>query len=188
MRARTVIAAAAGAALIAGLWATGPAAAGAPAARTPATGSLQLSFSPSTFTSLQKAGLSLYAYADVRVGLGDNGGVGAGWPVNAVDGSSVYTDPESGALVWLNGPAGRRVDFVSPSFITKDGKTGVVKAKVYANGASLGTVTLFDVAGGKQKLTLHKGVDRMLDRALSTTVFSPGMAVGNVDFSATPTG
>lgn len=187
MRVRNLIASIACTVLLAGaVAAAGPAGAAAPAAKTPATGELDTSFSASAFTALQKAGLSLYSYENVRVGLGDDGGIGARWPVNAVDGFNVYADPEAGALVWINGAAGKRLDMNSLAFVTKDGKTGVLKAKVYANGDSLGTLTLFDVTGSKMKMTLHKGVDQTLDTALATKFFAPGMALGNLFVASEP--
>jgi len=174
--------------------------------KTPAQGSLSLDMGPSVFAELKREGLSFYSIGGPSVGLGDNGGLGMIYNVRAVDGTGrTFTENEGSSVAWWNGPGNRFLYVDSPTLI-RDGRNGTITARVFANNPSDGTgdwgrITLFDVEGLRPteidgefdnyqgRLTLHDGVDVLLNRALfnrymSAGPFTPGMRLGSFSVSA----
>ena len=178
--------------------------------KTPAQGSLSLDMGPSVFAELKRQGLSFYSLGGPSVGLGDNGGLGMDFNVRAVDGTGrTFTDNEGSSVAWWNGPGNRFLYVGSPTLI-RDGRSGTITARVFANNPGDGTgdwgrITLFDVEGlrstkidGKPngyqgRLTLHDGVDVLLNRALfnrdfDAGPFTPGMRLGSFFMELAPQG
>jgi hypothetical protein len=197
MRIRNAITIASAALIALSLAGPAQAASAATTSRTPAEGTLSLVFGPSAFAAFRSAGLSFYGLGGPKVGLGDNYSMGMAFDVRAFDGKGrTFTNGESAGVVWFNGAADREVDISAPTLYS-DTLAGVVTARVYANGSNLGRITLFDAAGGRvtgtdegytyygQRLTLHEGVDQILNSALGTTVFTPGMRVGGLYLDVT---
>jgi hypothetical protein len=192
MRIRNAVAIASAALVALSLAGPVQAASAATTARTPAEGSLSLIFGPTAFAGFRTAGLSFYGLGGPQVGLGDDYSMGMSFTVWAYDGKGrTFTRNEGGGVVWFNGAANRELDISSPTLVS-DSTAGVVTARVFANGSDLGRITLFDAAGGRvtgndakytysgQRLTLHEGVDQILNSALSTTVFTPEMRIGGL--------
>ena len=178
--------------------------------KTPAQGSLSLDMGPSVFAELKRQGLSFYSIGGPSVGLGDNGGLGMDFNVRAVDGTGrTFTDNEGFSVAWWNGPGNRFLYVGSPTLI-RDGRHGTITARVFANNPGDGTggrgrLTLLDVEGlrstkidGKPngyqgRLTLHDGVDVLLNRALfnrdfDAGPFTPGMRLGSFFMDVAPQG
>lgn len=203
---RSIVSLAAATALATALAA--PAQAAESTKKTPAQGSLSLDMGPSVFADLKREGLSFYSIGGPSVGLGDNGGLGMDFNVRAVDGTGrTFTDNEGSSVAWWNGPGNRFLYVESPTLI-RDGRNGTITAQVFANNPSDGTgdwgrIALFDVEGlrstkldGKSNgyqghLTLHDGVDVLLNRALfnrdfDAGPFTPGMRLGSFFMDVAP--
>ena len=165
--------------------------------KTPAEGSFNLILGPSAFAEFQRAGVSVYSIGGPRVGLGDSGDLGMEFNVRAVDGTGrAFTEGGEASVIWWNGPPNRYFYISSPTLIG-DSREGTISAGVFTgsgpNSFDLGRTTLFDVdkrrsvkqpngefAYYQYRLTLHDGAEDLLNNALGTSFFTPGMRLGTL--------
>ena len=165
--------------------------------KTPAKGSFDLLLSQNAFAEFRRAGLSVYSIGGPRVDTGDDGELGMEFNVRAVDGTGrTFTEGGEASVIWWNGPPNRYFYIGSPTLIG-DSREGTISAGVFTGSGTnifdLGRTTLFDVdkrrtvkqpngefAYYQYRLTLHDGAEDLLNSALGTSFFTPGMRLGTL--------
>ncbi len=177
-----------------------PSQAAVPAAKPKAVGgNVELIFGPSFVSQMFKAGVFFYGASSVAVGQGDDGSLGAEFPLRgqstATGTRRIDVDGEIGGISWYNGPA-EALAGLGELVIRRAGAVGTVTAGIYGpysaeTGQFSQTLTVFTLSRVRTKAT-KKGWDMMgqltmtaeaagiLNELLKTDVFQPGVRVGTL--------